>query len=66
MSDFGPYQAYIIRGWYEEDENQRSGTWRFRLQNVRAGDERGFNSLDALTSFLRETFPQGGPENDQK
>jgi hypothetical protein len=42
------YQAYLLRCWQEE-----GSAWRFRLQDLRTGEQTGFSDLEALLDHLR-------------
>lgn len=43
-----PYQAYLIRCWYED------GNWRFALETIgEDGCQRGFTSLVKLTAYIQ-------------
>lgn len=56
MANATRYCAYVLRGWRETTREDEPEIWRFRLRNAETGDEWGFASLDALASFLVETF----------
>lgn len=48
------YQAYMLRLWQDE-----AGTdWRASLENPHTGERRGFASLEALFTFLKQRAGQ--------
>ena len=47
------YCTYIIRGWSDQEVGAETPTWRFRLQDVESGSERGFATVEALLAFLK-------------
>ncbi len=44
----GQYDSYLLRIWRGGQE----GEWRWMLQNIRTGEQRGFRDMDALVQFL--------------
>ena len=52
-----PYQAFLLRCWQAE-----GAEWRFRLQNVQTGEQKGFNNLDTMLAFLRDVFESIDPD----
>jgi hypothetical protein len=56
------YHIYLLTIWREEDEV--SGAFqglRFRLEDPRTGERRGYSSADALFAFLQASlFGQDG------
>jgi hypothetical protein len=46
------YLAYLLRLWQVRCE--KGLAWRASLESARAGERRGFASLDELFDFLRE------------
>jgi hypothetical protein len=46
------YDSYLLRIWRGGEQNQ----WRWLLQNIRTGEQKGFSDLDALTRFLEHTY----------
>ena len=60
MSYSSTYRTYIIRGWIEQQAGSEKPVWRFRLQDVESGSERGFAGADALLAFLKDELYRGG------
>lgn len=46
------YHVALLCLWEEPDDAHP--TWRFSLEGLQATDRRGFESLEALTHYLRE------------
>ena len=57
------YRAFLLTMW---EERSRDGglppVWRFRLEDPRTGQQRGFASLDALVDTLKQVIG----DNDEK
>jgi hypothetical protein len=48
------YRSYLLTFWEERSQDPATpAVWRFRLENPRTGQQRGFASLEALVVFLR-------------
>ena len=60
MTRSSAYRTYIIRGWTEQQAGSEKPVWRFRLQDVESGLERGFAGADALLAFLKDELSRGG------
>ena len=53
MSEKQPrYLSYLLRLWQIESKGQL--VWRASVEDSRTGERRGFASIDALLTFLRE------------
>jgi hypothetical protein len=50
------FQAFIIRAWQESGARGAPDGWRFRIQELSSGDQRGFADLEALFDFFRRAF----------
>jgi hypothetical protein len=50
------YRAFLLRCWQEEGTE-----WRFRLQNVQTGEQRGFTDLETMLEFLQGVFEVDEP-----
>ena len=65
------YQAYMLRLW--QDQGESGPQWRASLESPHTGERRGFASLEALFTFLRQraeqiargSQPQAGVEPEQ-
>ncbi|MDX1665369.1 MAG: hypothetical protein R3272_16365 [Candidatus Promineifilaceae bacterium] len=60
MNRSAAYRTYIIRAWTEQHADCEKPVWRFRLQDVERGSERGFAGADALLDFLKDELSRGG------
>jgi len=61
------YRAYVLTLW--EERNRDSDTpavWRFRLEDPRTGQQRGFASLEALTEALKREMDDNEDESSTK
>ena len=48
------YRTYLLTVWEERSQDPATpAVWRFRLEDPRTGQRRGFASLEALATFLR-------------
>ena len=48
------YRSYLLTFWEERSRDPDApAVWRFRLEEARTGQRRGFASLEALVAFLR-------------
>lgn len=48
------YRSYLLTVWEERSADPDTpSAWRFRLEEARTGQQRGFAGLDALIDFLR-------------
>ena len=48
------YHTFLLTLWEERNEDPNSpAVWRFRLEDPRTGQRRGFASLAELISFLQ-------------
>lgn len=52
----GHYDSYLLRIWRGGEENQ----WRWMLQNIRTGEQKGFRDMDALVMFLNNLYGETG------
>jgi hypothetical protein len=54
------YRIYLLTVWREDEEGPK-GTQglRFRLEDPRTGERRGYSSADALFAFLRANLSGG-------
>lgn len=48
----GAYDAYLLRIWRGDREND----WRWMLQNIRTGEQKGFPDMGALVEYLGEVY----------
>jgi hypothetical protein len=49
------YQIYLLTIWEEDGQETRGvDEWRFRLEDPRTGQQRGFTSLDALAANIAQ------------
>lgn len=44
----GHYDSYLLRIWRGGEQNQ----WRWMLQNIRTGEQKGFRDMQSLVQFL--------------
>ena len=63
MADNRRYLAYMLRAWLEEAGDEAQDEWRFRLQNVRTGEEWGFTTLEAVMALLEQEI---APVSDER
>lgn len=57
------YAIYLLTVWFSEGENASDPAhWRFRLENPRTKESKGFVGVDALMAGLIETI--GKRDND--
>jgi hypothetical protein len=48
------YHTFLLTLWEERNEDpDLPGVWRFRLEDPRTGQQRGFASLEGMVAFLR-------------
>lgn len=63
MSDFdrpSHYRIYLLTCWEERNGSPDVPvTWRFKLEKLRAGQRRGFATLEALMAHLRTELAAG-------
>jgi hypothetical protein len=45
------YQSYLLRVWYEDDE-QHVADWQAEIQQIQSGESWTFSSREALLSSL--------------
>lgn len=50
----GAYDAYLLRIW----RGDREDGWRWMLQNIRTGEQKGFPDMDALMQHLGSMYQQ--------
>lgn len=50
----GQYDSYLLRIWRGDEKKQ----WRWMLQNVRTGEQKGFRDMDALVRFLSSVYSE--------
>jgi hypothetical protein len=55
-TDRAHYQAYMLRIWQDQDEP--GSVWRALLESPHTGECHGFESLEALFDFLRQSVGQ--------
>lgn len=48
VAQHGHYDSYLLRIWRGGEQNQ----WRWMLQNIRTGEQKGFRDMHALVQFL--------------
>ena len=49
------YRAYVLIMWEERNRDPDThAVWRFRLEDPRTGQQRGFASLEALVEALKQ------------
>ena len=53
------YHTYMLRVWSEPQVGHINGEpqWRFSLCDTVSGEQWGFTTLEALSNFLEELFP---------
>ena len=48
------YRTYLLTVWEERSQDPATpAVWRYRLEDPRSGQRRGFASLEVLADFLR-------------
>ncbi len=52
MNQLGHYDSYLLRIWRGGEDNK----WRWMLQNIRTGEQKGFRDMNALVQFLDDTY----------
>ncbi len=51
---FNDYRAYLLRLWREHGlDSAQASVWRYSLEDPLTHQRRGFDSLEALTTFLQ-------------
>lgn len=58
-TDRAHYRAYTLR--LSQDQDEAAPVWRASLENPHTGERRGFSSLEALFTFLRQCAGVGEP-----
>jgi hypothetical protein len=48
----GHYDADLLRIWRGGEQNH----WRWMLQNIRTGEQRGFRDMEALVNHLNDLY----------
>ena len=48
----GHYDSYLLRIWRGGQENK----WRWMLQNIRTGEQKGFRDMETLFDFLHDAY----------
>ena len=48
----GHYDSFLMRIWRGGQENK----WRWMLQNIRTGEQKGFRDMEALFDYLQNTY----------
>jgi hypothetical protein len=63
------YQSYLVRVWFEDDEQQSAG-WQAEIQQIQSGDSWSFSNrqelLDCLTQLLSEPDESGAKKRHQE
>ncbi len=53
------YRAFLLTLWEERGRDRDSPqVWRFRLEDPRTGQQRGFASLEALVEALKQEMDE--------
>jgi len=53
------YRTFILTLWEERNRDKDSSrVWRFRLEDPRSGQRRGFSSLEALVEALKQVMAE--------
>ena len=53
------YRAFLLTLWEERSQDRDSPqVWRFRLEDPRTGQQRGFASLEALVEALKQEMDE--------
>jgi hypothetical protein len=64
--DLTRYRTFLLTLW---EEGSRDGgsppVWRFRLEDPRTGQQRGFASLEALVEALQQVMADRDEEKDE-
>lgn len=51
------YHIYLLTVWEERtQDSQTEPVWRFRLEDPRTGQQRGFATLEALAADLKQAL----------
>jgi hypothetical protein len=54
------YHTFLLTLWEERNEDpDLPGAWRFRLEDPRTGQQRGFANLEALVAALEQEMVDG-------
>ena len=57
------YRAFLLTLWEERSRDRDSPqVWRFRLEDPRTGQQRGFASLEALVEALKQEMVDSDEE----
>jgi hypothetical protein len=57
------YQTFLLTLWEERNRDPNlPGVWRFRLEDPRTGQRRGFANLEALVEALKREIADSGEE----
>jgi hypothetical protein len=51
-----PYRAFLLTCWQEETAGADSHMWRFRLEEPRTGEQRGFTTLEEVMAFVQSNL----------
>lgn len=56
------YHLFILTVWEEDRQPVGASVWRYRLEESRTGEQKGFKTLAELTAYLTEWVqrPNGG------
>ena len=53
------YRTFLLTLWEERSQDRDSPqVWRFRLEDPRTGQQRGFASLEALVEALKQEMDE--------
>ena len=59
------YRAFLLTLWEERGRDRESPqVWRFRLEDPRTGQRRGFASLEALVEALKQEMDDNDERED--
>lgn len=56
------YRTFLLTLWAERSQDRDSPVWRFRLEDPRTGQQRGFANLAALVDGLKQEMIQSEEE----
>ncbi len=57
-----PYKSFLVRLWWEDEEEEPEGGWRGEVEAIQTGQKREFGNVEEMVRFLQMQMVAGASD----